>query len=98
MKLDRRKVAKNLPTKGFTVDKSKHHIYFYHTYNGKNTGPYTKVSHSKKYQDIGPNNVQAMKNQLKLDTNVQVLDLVNCPMDGQQYINVLMKKGEIQTP
>ncbi len=32
MKVDRTKIVKNLPKKGFRKEKTGHHIYFYHEY------------------------------------------------------------------
>ena len=37
-------VERNLPRKGFVIDKSRDHIYFHFYRNGKKTHLYTKVS------------------------------------------------------
>jgi len=97
MKLERQDIEENLPDKGFEVNRSGHHIYFHHTLNGKKTGPYTYVSHGSKYRTIDSKGgiITSMKKQLKLSTNSQVADLVNCPMDGQEYVRVLQENKVI---
>jgi len=34
-----------------------------------------------------------IRKQLKLDKNSEAVDLLNCPMDGEQYNEILMSKG-----
>jgi len=87
MKVDRNKIVSNLPKKGFVKDDT-HHIYFHHHYNGDTTGIHTYVSHSKKVEYSG-NLLAQVRKQLRLDSNKDVLDLVNCPMDEDQYNNIL---------
>lgn len=89
-----RDVRRNLKKKGFIEDK-KHHIYLNHTYEGKRTGAYTFVSHGKEKEDVGPDIVRSMKMQLRLETNRQVHDLVNCPMTKKQYEVLLKRAGVI---
>jgi hypothetical protein len=52
MKVDRAEIVKNLPKKGFRKEKTGHHIYFYHEYEGLETGAYTYISHSAKQKDV----------------------------------------------
>ncbi|HEX4049480.1 MAG TPA: hypothetical protein VHY19_01180 [Steroidobacteraceae bacterium] len=89
-------VKRNLKKKGFEEDSSRDHVYLLHSYKGKRTGPYTKVSHGAGNEDIGPNLVRSMKAQLSLDSHKQVDDLVNCPMTAEQYITHLKGKGTIK--
>ncbi len=93
MKVDRADVEKNLPRKGFEREKEGHHIYFHHQFNGRVTGAYTYISHSKKFNVISRGILTAMRKQLMLDSNAQVLELVNCPMDENEYNKILRKKG-----
>jgi hypothetical protein len=95
MKLNRRSLEANLPKKGFRRDSSGHHIYFHHECQGRETGAYTKVSHSKKMKEISGGLLTAVKGQLKLQSNKQVHDLVECPMSGEEYIKILFDEGFI---
>jgi hypothetical protein len=49
------------------------------------------MSHSER--DIRDQLANKIRKQLKLDTNNQLADLVNCPMDGAAYIAVLRAKN-----
>jgi hypothetical protein len=82
-------VRKSLKKKGFAEDTSGDHIYLNHQHDGKATGPYTKVSHGADKDDVGPTLVRAMKGQLKLNSNTEVKDLVNCPMSAEKYLSIL---------
>ena len=93
MKVDRREVERNLPKKGFRPERDRRHIYYYHVYNGKETGISTCISHSKRLQDIAGNLLSYVTKQLKLDTTRQAVDLIRCPMDGDEYNKRMMEKG-----
>ena len=90
MSLERKNILKNLPAKGFKKIAKRHHIYFHHVYHGKETGPYTYVSHSAKVKTINASLIGEMRKQLRLDRNRQVIDLCNCPMSGSDYNDVLI--------
>lgn len=92
MKIDRADLERNLPRKGFERTQS-HHIYFHHKINGRATGAYTYLSHSLKVRDLTRDLLTSIRKQLKLDSNAQVVDLVNCPMDGDEYNRILREKG-----
>ncbi len=92
MPLNRRDIVKVLPKKGFTKELG-HHIYFHHRFGGKETGIFTKVSHSGK--EISDGLITPMRKQLKLDTNRQVRDLIECLMSGDDYTTFLKDKGII---
>ena len=93
MKVDRSKVERNLPKKGFRSDRSKHHIYFFHEYKGKETGPKTRISHSPKFKDIYDDVLTSMRKQLRLDTKKETVDLINCPMEREDYNRILIQKN-----
>lgn len=93
MKVDRSVIEKNLKKKGFRKEKSGHHIYFYHEFNGQETGVYTKLSHSAKLKDISGDLLLSMRKQLRLETNKDAVDLFNCPMDKDKYNRVLIKNN-----
>ena len=92
MPLKRQDIIKVLPKKGF-AEESRHHIYFHHRLDGRETGPFTKVSHSGK--EISDSLITPMRKQLRLDTNRQVRELIECPMSGDNYTTFLKKKGII---
>jgi len=92
MRIEQKNINRNLPKKGFIKEEGKHHIYFHHHYNGKATGVHTYMSHGSGHRDIAGNVLSKMKNQLKLDTTNDLVDLVNCPMSKEQYIMILREK------
>ncbi|MDA0840611.1 MAG: hypothetical protein O3B01_32520 [Planctomycetota bacterium] len=96
MNIARGKAERNLPKKGFRKDKSGDHIYFYHEYGGVETGPYTKVSHSKKMTVIEDNILGKMRKQLRLDNRQQVVDLIECRLKEDDYNAFLKSKGIIR--
>ena len=51
--VDRVKPQKSLKKKGFRQETKGDHIYYYHEFDGCETSVQTKISHSKKYRDIG---------------------------------------------
>lgn len=95
MKVDRKNIDKNLPKKGFIKEEGRHHIYFHHHFNGVATGVSTYVSHSKKVSDYSGRLLSEVRKQLELDSNREVVDLVNCPMSEEQYNQILKEKGLI---
>jgi hypothetical protein len=92
MQIDRKTIESNLPTKGFVREDSKHR-YFYHEYQGKRTGAYTYTSHGSGYKTYGINLIKMMKTQLRLNNNKEVFNLCECPIDGDDYNQILIDKG-----
>ena len=85
-------VVKGLKKKGFEKEVDGDHLRFNHKYNGEYSGVHTYVSHgSTKYNSLGNDLQEKMKNQLKLPTLKNFRDLVNCPMKEQDYIKILKK-------
>lgn len=96
MQIEKRDLESSLPRKGFERDVSRqHHTYFNHRYQGKYTGAYTYISHGMKMRSIGSPIIKKMKDQLRLDNSHQVVDLVNCPISGDDYIQILRSKGQL---
>ncbi len=77
--------------KGFVKEDS-HHRYFYHEVKGKRTGISTHTSHGSDYKTYGDNLLRLIKKQLRLDALSQVVDLLKCPMTGDDYNGILKKK------
>ncbi len=95
MQIDRDTIESSLPNKGF-VRQDSHHRFFYHEYHGKRTGAYTYTSHGSKYKTYSDPLFRIMKKQLRLDRVNQVTGLFLCPMDGEDYNNILREKGLLE--
>lgn len=83
---------RNLPKKGFERQEG-HHIYFHHVVGEKYTGVKTYVSHSAAVRTISGGLLIAMKKQLKLDRTSDFVDLITCPMSGEQFNCILRDKN-----
>jgi hypothetical protein len=95
MTVERRKIKSNLPSKGFVIDDTKHHIYFYHEFQGRRTGSYTYISKGSKIKTYGIELIKQMRKQLMLDNNRQVVELCKCPIDKEAFNEILKDKGII---
>ena len=93
--MDRSEIEKNLPKKGFRKEVGRHHIYFYHEHDGKETGAYTYLSHSSKFKDISNDILSCIKRQLMLNSTRDAVDLIKCPMDGKKYVKMLQDSNMI---
>ncbi|MEI7449586.1 MAG: hypothetical protein WCJ75_08165 [Desulfomonile sp.] len=93
MKVDRKMAEKSLKAKGFRRDPSHDHVYFFHVFDGKETGIKTYFSHSANYKDIGPDNLTSMMKQLKLKTIKEARELLECTMSGDDYNSFLKNLG-----
>ena len=85
------KIESSLQKKGFKKDNSHHKFYILY-YDGKKPSIKTKVSHSS--DEINDFLIKKMSRQTKLTSN-EFIDLINCPLSYQQYIRILINKGEI---
>lgn len=94
--IDRREAESSLGRKGFICDEKRDHHFWYFWYKGKRTIVRTKVSTGTKYKTLGHDILNAMKQQLQLDTLSDVKDLLKCPIDLDQYIQILLLKGKIK--
>ena len=94
MPVERKKIEKSLPRKGF-VRQDGDHRYFHHEYHGRRTGLCTYTSHGSGYKTYDDSLLKPMKQQLRLDTLQQVRDLFQCPMSGEEYAAILHRKGLI---
>ena len=91
MKVTRAAILRNLPKKGFRKE-SGHHIYFYHEYKGMETGAYTYISHSAKQKDVSGDLLLSMRKQLKLETTREAVDLIECPIDKEEFNRILIER------
>ena len=91
--MDRNKIASSLKRKGFDEDNSGDHRFFHHKFNGKVTGVRTKLSRGSKHRRIGAPLLSSIRKQLKLDTQKELSDLVNCPMTKEHSAEILKTKN-----
>lgn len=85
-------IDKSLQTKGFAVEQGRKHIFYYLTVDGKKTSIKTHVSHGE--SEIDDHLISAMKRQTKLEKK-EFLDLINCPLSKDEYIQLLIDRGHI---
>lgn len=95
MTIDKKKIERNLQRKGFILDVSSHHKYFHHEYKGIRTGIFTYISHGSE-KEIDNSLISKMQKQLKLEKKCLACDLFNCPMSGDDYLDILKDKKLIQ--
>lgn len=84
-----RKIQSSLNSKGFDRSSSDHYWYVLYV-NGKKSSIRTKISFGK--QEYGDSLLSRMAGQLKLSKK-QLIDLIDCPLDHENYCNILIKKG-----
>ncbi len=89
--LDPKKTYANLKKKGFTDSNhnSKDHKYLEFFFNDKLV-LHTKISHNN--EDIRDPLIKQMSFQCNLSKS-EFIDLANCPMNRETYINILQDKG-----
>jgi hypothetical protein len=88
--LDAKKTYQNLLSKGFKAAKGDHKFLEYY-FNGK-VILHTKISHGEKeLQDF---HIGMMKRQCKLEKQ-EFIDLANCPLSAEEYLEILKKSGII---
>lgn len=83
-----------LQRKGFRTDNNDHH-YLVLYIQGRKTSVRTKVSHSN--IDYGDSLLSRMKQQLRLPTVRQLLRLIDCPMESEEYLT-LLREGQQLPP
>ena len=86
-----RDVSTSLCRKGFQkkeTDHTKFHLYI----DGKRTGIYTKISHGE--VEVHEPLIKSMARELRLSKE-QFLALVDCHIDGDQYISILNENGSL---
>ena len=86
-------IVSALLRKGFHQKSSSHHKYYW-LYDGKiQTAVKTRISHGKR--EYGDNLLGQMSKQLGLDTKMQLVDLVNCPLSKEDYLDLLVRKRRV---
>jgi hypothetical protein len=91
MPKDAKVVTSGLKKKGFVLEEGDHH-YFQLYVNGKKEPIYTKISHGER--EIGDKLIGMMARQVGLNKR-DFLDLVDCPLTLEDYLNLLRTAGKI---
>ena len=87
-----RDIEAALKKKGF-AQKETHHKIFYLCVNGRITGIHTFLSHGQK--DYSADLLAKIKTQLHL-SGKEFSDLIQCPLSGEQYHQLLIERGVIE--
>ena len=83
-------IERALLSKGFRSADTHHRYLVFHVAD-KPTSIRTHVSHSR--PDYGDNLLSKVQKQLHLPTKRDLLDLVDCPMSGEDYLKLLQEQG-----
>ena len=87
-------VAASLQRKGFALKENDH--AFYHLFvDGKKTIVSTKISHGER--EISDSLLGMMARQVKL-TRRQFNDLIDCPLEFEEYVRLLRAAGHVARP
>lgn len=81
--------------KGFQARKGSDHDRFFLYVDGRKTGIHTKFSRGAKVREIPPDILRKMQRQLYLDSMQELVDLLTCPMDGEQYLALLSQREHL---
>ncbi|OJW03512.1 MAG: hypothetical protein BGO49_11695 [Planctomycetales bacterium 71-10] len=91
----RKDVEAALRSKGFVKIEGDHHYFVYLTKDGRKSRARTKTSHSPKVRDVADGLLGQMARQCLL-SKAEFLDLVDCPMNRDEYEALLIARGEIE--
>jgi hypothetical protein len=94
MPIKYRNAKKSLRDKGFKDENRRDHDYFFFYYQGKKTNAFTYFSRSPG-SEIDVSLLPKMMRELHLDKSRQVHDLLSCPLDSEQYTEILKEKNVI---
>lgn len=89
------KIVAALVKKGF-IDTGGDHHWLVLCVEGKKTSVRTKISRGRK--DYGDGLLAKVRKQLHLTTTKDLLRLVDCPMDANEYVAVLQRAGVLSAP
>jgi hypothetical protein len=81
-----------LTRKGFRPERHTAHDIYYYYHNGRRTAVWTKLSQGKS-EDLRDPILKLIRGQLRLDTNAQLSDFIECPLTAEDYLRHLLDKG-----
>ena len=84
-------IKSSLKKKGFMESTNDHYWYVLY-YKGKKSSIRTMIGHGK--SEYGNSLLGKMAGQLKLSGS-QLLDLIDCPMDHEDHIRILLEDGKL---
>ncbi len=77
----------SLTAKGFRQAPKRDHHYYFLWLDGKKTAIHAKVSHGAR--EIDDYILSKIRRSLRLQTNSQAADLLQCPMSQASYLKIL---------
>ena len=83
-----------LLSKGFLLERQRKDKIYYLYAEGKKQPIFTKISHGSS-ETMGPKLCSMCKKQLRLNSNQEFDDFVECPLTGDSYVLLLREKGHI---
>lgn len=88
-------ISRTLTKKGFVINPNKgdHHEFYVLIVEGKKTHVNTYLSHGTK--EYGAKLMGEIKKQLYFENSGQAEDFFNCPMSGEDYVDLLRATGEL---
>jgi hypothetical protein len=87
------KIESALKSKGFHLDEHRHHRYLTLHVDGRSTTVRTRLSHGR--GDYGDDLLSKMQKQLYLPWKRDLLDLIDCPLSGDGYVELLRQQGTL---
>ena len=96
MPAERAQIKASLVAKGFDEEtKDRDHDFYFLRHNDLRRAIFTKLSRGRKYKTYDDGLLAAISKQLQL-TRSQLNELIDCSMDGAQYIAALRNRGIIR--
>lgn len=96
MRAERANIKASLVAKGFTKETShRDHDYFFLRHRNLTQAVYAKLSRGRRYKTYSDELLGRMSRRLRL-THSQLTRLIDCSMDGAEYIDVLRSQGVIR--
>ena len=90
-----RVIQNALTSKGFRMHHGSSHKKLTLYIDDKKTSVFTFLSHGAKTYDDSL--LSIMKKQLRIEKD-ELCDLIDCPISGEDYLNILIDRGHIQRP
>jgi hypothetical protein len=87
-----RELNNTLLKKGFRIDDGKsHHRFFYLVVDGRKSAVYTYLSHGQ--DEYGKPLMAKLRKQLRFPDVESAESFFDCPMTGDEYVDLLKKEG-----
>ena len=83
---------RSLKSKGFQEIRGRDHYFYFFYVDGKKTSIHAKISHGAKAREIDDFILGKIKTTLRLDSNKQAEDLLECPMEEQEFLAFLREQ------